>query len=309
MRRSRAWITWLAGMAVAGVATTADAGPTIVLDFKTAAAGNTTAITGDVVGAFDAAAFGFATTAAADQLIQSIVTELNHDYHDIPTTGMNGLSPIPDGKMLDIDFVTGVIGQPPPNGASEYYYVQIGTAVSGPNAGSGTLGVAILNAVRNAAGAADPYGYGVGAIVGSVFTNAIQALGGLTPSNALSSGNLAYSTQAIEGTLAHEIGHALSLAHEQVAGAVTPNGLPTLMGTGAIDLPNQYRIADREFSFSALSATGGSLHAVNQLVGALGLRDRDAPAVPEPASIAQAGIAAAIGIGAAVRRRRRRLAA
>lgn len=304
MRQSKACATWILCFTAATLAATrADAGPTFVIDFKTADAGVTTALTDDKVGAFEAAAFGFATSDARDLLIQSVMTQLRRDFHNIPTMGVDGQSPIPDGKMLDVDFITGAIGEAPSNGASEYYYVQVGTGVGGPNVGGTTLGVAYLNAVRYASGSV---GFAaVGSVVASIFTDAIVKLGGLTPSDILKSGDLAASTQALEGTLAHEIGHTLSLAHEKAVGAITPNDLPPLMGTGAIDLPNRARLGDRAFAYSSLDKDGRPLRPVAQLVGALGLRDQPlVPAVPEPASLAQAGIAMALAAGALLWRRR-----
>jgi len=306
MRHIKAWTTWiLCASAATLAAPRANAGPTFVIDFKTADAGITTALTGDKVGAFDAAAFGFGAPDARDLLIQSVMAELRRDYYDIPTMGVDGQSPIPDGKMLDVDFITGVIGEAPSNGASEYYYVQVGSGVSGPSVGGTTLGVAYLNAARYAGGAA---GFGaVGSVVASIFTDAVLKLGGLTPADALKSGGLEYATNAIEGTLAHEIGHTLSLEHEKAAGAITPNGLAPLMGTGAIDLPNQARLGDRAFSYSSVDKEGNPQYHVAQLVGALGLRDRPSvaiPAVPEPTSLAQAGMAVALAVGSLAWRRR-----
>jgi len=303
MRHPRLLTTWIVcAAATTFAATRADAGPTFVIDFKTASAAETTAITGDKVGAFDAAAFGFTTDAARGALIDSVMTALRSAFYDIPTVGMDGRSPIADGKMLDVDFIAGTIGQAPSNGATEYYFVQVGSAVSGPNTGGGTLGVAGLNAVRRASGAVG--GWGVGSVVASIFTDAIQNIGGLTPSNALKSGDLAYSTNAIVGTVAHEIGHTLSLEHEKAAGAITPSGVAPMLGTGAIDLPNQARISPREFSYTSYKSNGNEQHQIAQLVGALGLRDRDQPAVPEPAALAQAATALALAAGALLTRRR-----
>jgi hypothetical protein len=72
--------------------------------------------------------------------------------------------------------------------------------------------------------------------------------------NALTNGNLNYTTNAIAGTLSHEIGHTLSLLHINKTNIETPNGLPPIMGTGAIDLPNQDRIGEREFSLRGFNA-------------------------------------------------------
>ena len=110
---------------------------------------------------------------------------------------------------------------------------------------------------------------------GATYSDNVQGLGGLTPSNALTSGDLFFTANAIAGTTSHEIGHAVSLLHLNTAGAVTPTGAGPVMGTGAIDTPNQARILTREFAFSGQNAQNGNatqMH-VQQLVGALGLRD------------------------------------
>jgi hypothetical protein len=115
----------------------------------------------------------------------------------------------------------------------------------------------------------------VGSVVSSVFTDNIQNLGSLTPGNALGSGTLGFTVDAIAGTVSHEIGHAVSLRHIDKAGSATPTSFPPLMGTGAIDLPNQDRISDREFSFSGTNSQAGgqSQQHYDQLVAALGTHD------------------------------------
>ena len=93
--------------------------------------------------------------------------------------------------------------------------------------------------------------------------------------DALTSGNLLFTRNALAGTISHEIGHALSLTHMNAAGAVTPTGLPPIMGTGAIDLPAQARIGNREFAYSGQNAQAGNAPVahVAELVAALGVRD------------------------------------
>lgn len=306
MRQPRFSTSWVLCFAALVCATPrADAGPTIVIDFKALGSAPTVAITKDKVGEFDAAAFGFTTTEMRATLIDSVMTALRSAFYDIPTADLDSRSPIPRGKMLDIDFVTGTIGQAPFAGATDYYFVQVGTGFS-DNPYAGSLGVAGVSAVRNANGVRDPYRYGAGAIVASVFTDTIQGMGGLNPANALRSGNLVYSTNAIVGTLAHEIGHTLSLAHEKAIGAVTPNGGAPIMGTGATgyNLPNQARIGLREFTYSSVDGNNKELNHIAQLVGALGLRDNP-NAIPEPAALAQAGTALALAATALLARRRR----
>ena len=273
---------------------------TVVVNFKTAAQGNTTATTGDTVGAFDQTAYGF-SAGQLSTLTSSIMTELNRDYHSIPTQATLPGSPIPAGFELNIDFITGLIGQAPSNGDSEYYYAQVGTGVSGSNIGG--LGVASTNSIRFSNGADGSAANH--ATVCSIFTNQIVTLASLSPSNALTSGNLPFSTYAIEGTLAHEIGHTLSLSHINKVGSVQPSGAVSsggpspLMGTGAIDLPNQDRITDREFSLSGVDGENANAPRTHiaQLVAAIGLR-----AVPEPGTLTLLLLAAM----PALRRSRRR---
>lgn len=266
---------------------------TVVVDYKPAGSPNTTAITGDTISTFNFSAYGFANTPANfNTITASITNELRNIYYSIPTSDVDPRSPIPPGHQLKIDFVQGTIGVPPSNGATEYYYVHVGTGVSGPNVGGGTLGVARVSAIRTSSGADGNAANA--AIVASVFTNAIQTLGGLTPANALTSGNLTFTTYAIAGTLAHEIGHTLSLSHMDKAGSVTPTGLAPIMGTGAIDLPNQDRIGKREFAYSGFNEQSGGAQVfhVQQLVNALGVR-----AVPEPMTVSMIGIALIAGAG------------
>lgn len=221
-------------------------------------------------GAFDVTTFGFAPT-DFDLVTQSIVDQVNSHYHNIPTSDVDSRSPIPAGQELAIDFVIGDFGTPPSNGATEFYYVTIGSDLQN----TGPLGVAFTSSIRNAGGAGPNFGFATGDLVGTIYSDTIQSLGGLTPANALASGNLFFTTNAVAGTTSHEIGHALSLLHLNATGAITPTGLPPIMGTGAIDLPNQARIFDREFAYSGQNAQAGNatqMHVL-QLMNAIGLRD------------------------------------
>ncbi|HUQ70593.1 MAG TPA: hypothetical protein VM165_13770, partial [Planctomycetaceae bacterium] len=241
---------------------------TVVLDFKTVAEGITTDVFGNDVGDFDVTSFGFAAS-QFDQVVAAIAAEVDQDYFSELVGTVAG----PAGRDLKIDFVVGDFGTPPP-GPTEYYYVQIGSGIAGPHTGAGTLGVAATSAIRTETGVADQFGLAGVAFVSSIFTNNIRGLGGLSPSNALSSGNLTYTTYAVAGTLAHEIGHLLSLSHINKAGSTQPTpGVAPLMGTGAIDLPNQDRITDRQFSLSGVDGQNGNAprQHVQQLVNALGL--------------------------------------
>lgn len=241
---------------------------TIVLDFKEAGQPNTTDAAGNAVGVFDVTAFGFQQS-DFDTVANAILAEVEEDFFDELAGTVAG----PAGRDLAIDFIIGDIGTAPP-GVSEYYFVQIGSFVSGPFGGA--LGVARGSGVRNAAGNG-PNTIAVGDVFGSVFTNNIVGIGGLTPANALTSGNLAATTFGIGGTLSHEIGHGLSLSHISKAGSVQPTlGVSPIMGTGAIDLPNNDRIQDREFSLSGVDGQNGNAARVHiqQLVDAVGLHNK-----------------------------------
>jgi hypothetical protein len=270
---------------------------TFVIDFKEAAQGTTADMFGAQATDFNVVSYGFA---AGDYALvtSSIIAALEQDFRGIVTSGFNVLSPIPDGQELDIDFVIGDIGGGASNGDTDFYYVQVGSSVS-----DSFLGQACLGCVRG-----NPFG-AVGSVVASIFTDNINALGGV--GFALTSGNLLATTNAITGTLSHEIGHTLDLEHCYKAGSVTDNGNAPLMGTGgALDMPNADRILDREFSFSCKLNASGTLtqNSVQTLVNNVGLRDApdNVTELPEPA------MGAAFGLGllgmAAMRRRARRAA-
>ncbi|MGZ0170505.1 MAG: beta strand repeat-containing protein, partial [Planctomycetales bacterium] len=250
--------------------TVAQASVTVVLDFLEAGQPQMLDFEFGVVplGVFDVTQYGFQAS-EFDAVTQAVLDTVNQHYFAIPTSDIDGRSPIPQDMQLDVEFVIGDVGTAPANGATEYYYVVIGS----DTVGSLNLGVASLGAVRTAAGA--PSGlFNVGDVVGDIYSNNIQGIGGLTPPNALTSGDIFYTANAIAGTTSHEIGHALSLLHLNNAGAVTPTGVSPIMGTGAIDLPPQQRILTREFAYSGQNnqAGGAAQMHVQQLVGALGLR-------------------------------------
>jgi len=243
---------------------------TIVLDFKDSDDPTSTDQFGNKVGKFDVTSFGFQES-QFDMVVSAIMNELDDDFFQ----ELRGTVARPAGRDLAIDFVIGDVGTPY-TGASEYYFVQIGDGLSGQHTNGGILGVAASSAVRNASGSRNIYGLDNGAIVASVFTDTIRGMGGLSPSNALTSGNLTYTTNAITGTLSHEIAHTLSLSHINKAGSTQPtSGAAPIMGTGAIDLSNQDRITDREFSLSGVDGESSNtprMH-IQQLVNAVGLHD------------------------------------
>ena len=242
---------------------------------------------------FDVTGFGFAAS-DYDTVTQAVLDTVRSHYYNIPTVSQDPRSPMPDGKQLDINFVIGDLGQPPSIGATEYYSAVIGGNAA---AGGGILGVAYLSGVRDANGNG-PNAVTAGGHAASIFSDSINGLGGLSPADlsslppgavadivgpstspiyndALTSGNLTFTRNALAGTISHEIGHSLSLTHMNVAGSVTPNGTAPIMGTGAIDTPNQARIGRREFGYSGFDGENGNapIFHVQQLMGALGVRD------------------------------------
>lgn len=286
---------------------------TFVLDFWEASQGASTVDAfGNTIVPFDVAAFGF-TPAEYDMVTAEILRTVRNHYHAIPTVGVDPQSPIPDGQQLAIDFVIGDIGDVPSNGATEYFTTYIGDTTT---AGA-PLGLGFLSAARDAAGNPNP-GFAIGDQISSVYSNNINSLGGLTPADvtedeiharyegtpfgdlihadiatgdrnvalqdALTGGNLAFTANALGGTISHEIAHNLSLNHINATGAgaaVTPSGAPPIMGTGAIDLSNQARIGPREFSYTGSNqeAGGATQTHVAQLVGALGTRNAILPGI------------------------------
>lgn len=237
---------------------------TVVLDFKAPGEPVTTDIFGFDVGTFDVTGYGF-DVADFDMVAQSVFCAVVADVLGIPDSDVT-MSPLPPGEELDLAIVIGDIGSPPSNGASEYYYIQIGSG------DPGFLGAAGLGAVRDSDG--NPSGLANASVVGTVLTNRINGLFGLVPSDALTSGDLGFTTNAIAGTTSHELGHTVSLLHLDPNGFVSPTGLLPVMGTGATGLSNQARIFDREFTISGVNAQAGgaSQFHIQQMIGALGLR-------------------------------------
>jgi hypothetical protein len=282
-------------------ASTGNTAPTLtmVLDFVEAGQNITDPFFGGTFTPFDVTGFGFAAT-DYDLVTNAVLDTVRSHYYNIPTNGTDSRSVIPDGQQLDINFVIGDLGTAPTIGATEYYAAVIGQNSAVP---AGILGISGLGlgSVRSAAGTGPNLGLTNGGLAVTIYSDAINGIGPLTPADiaaipnlvppgleydvaapgnpmltdALTSGNLLFTRNALAGTISHEIGHALSLTHMNAAGAVTPTGLPPIMGTGAIDLPAQARIGNREFAYSGQNAQAGNAPVahVAELVAALGTRD------------------------------------
>lgn len=251
---------------------------TVILDFNDPGQPATTDGLGNVVGDFDVTDYGF-SAGQFDTVTAAVLDLVATHYHDIADADEFADSPLASGEQLAIEFEIGDIGTPPANGSDDYYYLQIGDGLSGPCMGA--LGCASTNSIRNQQGSA---GAPAGSVVGSIFSDVIATLQ-VSPADALTSGNLALTAHAVGGTTSHEIGHAVSLAHLDKAESVTPRNLPPLMGTGAIDLPNQDRISLREFAYSGFNeeADGAQQFHLDQLVAALGVHQAGGHPDPEPA--------------------------
>lgn len=233
---------------------------TVVLDFNDPQQDPTFGPFSMSVTTFDIAEYGFDDPADRQMVYDSIFDAVLNDFHGIPTVGEDPLSPIPQNEQLAVDFVIGDWDTPPSNGDSEYYYVQIGSRLLTSTSNT-TLGISVLGGITSNF-------YGNGSILASVYTENINAMSSL-----LDGGDLELTTNAIAGTLSHEIAHLLSLEHVKVTGAITPNGLKPLLATGtaASGLTIPDRLVDREFAYSAeLSDSIGTQASIQMLLDEVG---------------------------------------
>lgn len=250
---------------------------TIGLDFVT---GATTDAIGVTTVAADYAPFGFSlgTAQIQDTILNAVIT----DYLGFPTVVANPLSPLPAGKQLDINFVKASDNlTPPANGDTQFFFVAIGNRTSSSDT---FFGQACLACVRTSGGAG-PTGVGNGTTVGSILVDNIASLANLATDDT-------HRINLLAETVAHEIGHALSLLHPNGVLANPGASAYSVMATGADPsfMPNDQRVLDRAFAYSEFS----------QLIGAVGLRD--AAATPEPSSWLLLVFAAGAGLRAARRR-------
>ena len=168
----------LNNLITADLATSANADLTFVLDFLEPGV-TATDLFGINMGMFDVAGFGFAPT-EFDMVTAEVLDQVRSYYYSIPTTGADSRSPIPDGQQLAVDFVVGDIGSIPSNGATEYYTVFIGDALSaGAPLGHGPL----KRGSRRCMGNGPNGGFTTGDQITSIYSNNINGLGGLNPAD------------------------------------------------------------------------------------------------------------------------------
>ena len=133
---------------------------TIFLDFVTSS-------TNDKFGANTTQAdlaflFGF-NTLNNTQIQSALLDAVINDFLGFPTTGANALSPLPNGKQLNVNFLlTGTASVDP-----EFYLLDIG------NGSSSFFGQACLACIRSSLGAGPDLLTPNGARVGSIISNFI----------------------------------------------------------------------------------------------------------------------------------------
>ena len=190
------------------------------------------------------------------------------DYLGYPSVGANLSSPLPNGKELNINFTvsTGLTGAG--NGDTEWNYMAVGDAQ--PN--QGFLGQACLGCVRNSAGVSTSAN---GSIVGSILTDSIAGLLSLATTDAM-------RINLLVGTVAHEIGHTLTLVHPSSALANPGASSYSIMATGVAptSMPSAERVKDRAFAYTEF----------NTLIQTVGLRDVSPVPEPTPALLLALGV-------------------
>jgi hypothetical protein len=245
----------LACAAVVGIAAPKPAQAlTIVLDFVSASTTDQFGV-GTLAESF--ASWGF-NSLTLSGVRSAVLDAVNNDYLNYASVGANPSSPLPNGKQLNINFTTSTGLTGPGNGDTEWYYMAIGDA----NPNQGFLGQACLGCVRNSSGVSSVAN---GTIFGSTLTDSISSLLSLATTDA-------QRINLLAGTVAHEIGHSLTLVHPGSMLSNPGESSFSLMATGAAptSMPNIERTKDRAFAYTEFSS----------LIQSVGLRN--VSPVPEP---------------------------
>lgn len=248
---------------------------TMVLDFSSTA----TDVFGQRTGAFNATPYGFDTLLTLTEVTSAVLAAVEHHYLDYPTTSEDPLSPLPNSKILDINFVIGTYATGPGNGDSEWWTIKIGSGISGSAATNSSIyGQACLSCARTAGGAPNYYGLAYGSLIGSIFTDHIDDI-------AYQAANDNQLINLIAGTISHEIGHTLSLDHPGAQAANPGDSAWGLMGSGATSMPNSQRFLQREFTYTNFGL----------LMTSVGLDDVVVPA--DPVTVPEPNILHLLGLG------------
>lgn len=208
---------------------------------------------GDVTTGFDVSQAGFAPTAFTT-ITENILKYIREDFYS------NAYGFIPNNQQLDIDFIIAQHGTDVSGIDANNQTIQIGSTST-----SSYFGQACLSCVSNASVPSNT-------IFGSIFSNNIY--NGLLAA-AGGSWDLIEATNAIAGTLSHEIGHSLGISHPSGPEANPGESPWGLVATGASpsNMPNSERLKNRAFSYATMEL----------LVQNIGLRTIALP-VPEPSS-------------------------
>lgn len=227
----------------------------IKLDFSTIGSSDKW---GNITNDFDITQASGLTGFSFDQVTHAILAAVQEDYYS------TSYAFIDSNQQLDIDFMIAPVTSDVSSIDGNNYTVQIGSAQAG-NTDKG-LGVACTACIKPFL--SEP----INSIFASVFSNTIfntlaSTVGGLW--------DLTEVTNAIAGTLSHEIGHALGLSHPGSAQTNPGESLFGIMGTGypPTSMPNAERLKNRAFSHTNMAI----------LVNNLGLRSVP---IPEPSTVA-----------------------
>ncbi|WP_445426455.1 zinc-dependent metalloprotease family protein [Alishewanella sp. HL-SH06] len=188
---------------------------------------------GNTTSAFDVTQAGFAAS-AFNSLTDAIMTAVRNDFYNSSLYGF-----ISNDKQLNIDFIKAAVTDDVSAIDPNHYTIQVGSRLS--SSPFNGLGVACYTCVSSSTIAPNT-------IFGSIFSNNIFSA--LTI-NAGFSWDTNEAVNAIAGTLSHEIGHGLGLAHPTLAQPNPGESAWGLMATGAApsNMPNSERLKDRAFSY------------------------------------------------------------